>query len=291
MLGAALRTVEEGGLGQLTAGKIIKRARVSRTAFYEFFSGAEDCFLAAMRDVLAEAETLLAAAYMTEEDPRRGTRAAVGALLGYCEHNRGLARAVFVELAAGGPALLELRGGTLAAAASAIDRALGGGGDQAPAKLAARASAGAFAELLHARLLYGPDGSLRGLRGELMAVLVMPQLGRRAACEELSASPPVAGGGRAPVDAASNPFAHLGTRLTYRTVRVLIAIAELPGASNREIALHAGISDQGQISKLLRRLERLELIENHAGRRRSGGRNAWWLTELGQDVHRATRGR
>ena len=40
-------------------------------------------------------------------------------------------------------------------------------------------------------------------------------------------------------------------RLTYRTVRVLGAVGEHPGASNREIAERAGISDQGQISKLL----------------------------------------
>ncbi len=51
-------------------------------------------------------------------------------------------------------------------------------------------------------------------------------------------------------------------RLTYRTVRVLTFIGEHPGASNREIADGAGIADQGQISKLLTRLERLKLVTN-----------------------------
>ena len=46
-------------------------------------------------------------------------------------------------------------------------------------------------------------------------------------------------------------------RLTYRTVRVLMVIAGHAGASNREIAQGSGIVDQGQISKLLARLERL----------------------------------
>ncbi len=51
-------------------------------------------------------------------------------------------------------------------------------------------------------------------------------------------------------------------RLTYRTVRVLMAIAELPGGSNREVAERAGIVDQGQISKMLTRLEYQGLIVN-----------------------------
>ena len=54
-------------------------------------------------------------------------------------------------------------------------------------------------------------------------------------------------------------------RLTYRTVRVLSVIGEAPGASNREVAEGSGIADQGQISKLLARLERLQLIENTGG--------------------------
>jgi len=54
-------------------------------------------------------------------------------------------------------------------------------------------------------------------------------------------------------------------RLTDRTVRVLAAIAAIaaqPGLSNRQISQRAGITDQGQISKLLSRLAGLQLIEN-----------------------------
>ncbi len=41
-------------------------------------------------------------------------------------------------------------------------------------------------------------------------------------------------------------------RLTYRTARVLEGVAGEPGISNRVVAEHAGISDPGQVSKLLR---------------------------------------
>lgn len=61
-------------------------------------------------------------------------------------------------------------------------------------------------------------------------------------------------------------------RLTHRTVRVLMVIAERPGASNREVAERSGISDQGQISKLLTRLARLKLVENTGEGRNAGHR-------------------
>ena len=73
-------------------------------------------------------------------------------------------------------------------------------------------------------------------------------------------------------------------RLTYRTARVLQCIAELPGASNREVAESAGVTDPGQISKLLRRLERLGLTANTGGGHLSGEPNAWKLTPLGGQV-------
>lgn len=70
-------------------------------------------------------------------------------------------------------------------------------------------------------------------------------------------------------------------RLTYRTVRVLRAIAHSPGAGNRQIGRHAGIGDEGQVCKLLQRLER----EGYAQRRTPrppGGPNAWYLTPKGE---------
>ena len=73
-------------------------------------------------------------------------------------------------------------------------------------------------------------------------------------------------------------------RLTYRTARVLECIAELPGASNRVVAEHAGVADPGQISKLLRRLEGLGLAVNTGGGHQSGEPNAWKLTPLGGQV-------
>jgi DNA-binding MarR family transcriptional regulator len=82
-------------------------------------------------------------------------------------------------------------------------------------------------------------------------------------------------------------------RLTYRTVRVLLAIAVLGGRgsnpSGRQVADASGVADQGQMSKLLTRLQNLGLIHNSASGRGKGEPNAWALTPKGEDVERAIR--
>jgi hypothetical protein len=79
-------------------------------------------------------------------------------------------------------------------------------------------------------------------------------------------------------------------RRTYRTWQVLGAISDLtsvrpgPGPSNRELAEAAGIEDEGQASRLLKRLERLCLIENTGVGQSKGGANAWGLTAHGREA-------
>ncbi len=93
--------------------------------------------------------------------------------------------------------------------------------------------------------------------------------------------------GRRPIvrDRPAPPIAGLsaGFRLTVRTHLVLSAIAEHTGASSRKIAQAAGVNDEGQISKLLRRLQDRDLIHNtaHTGR---GKPKAWRLTPQGETL-------
>jgi DNA-binding MarR family transcriptional regulator len=82
--------------------------------------------------------------------------------------------------------------------------------------------------------------------------------------------------------------ASAGFRLTVRTHLVLTAVAEHVGGCNREIAEAAGIRDQGQISKLLARLQGLGLVQNTA-RATAGFPKAWQLTPQGEALVRATR--
>ncbi len=67
------------------------------------------------------------------------------------------------------------------------------------------------------------------------------------------------------------------------------AVGAQPGASNRAIADAAGVEDQGQISKLLRRLESLGLIQNTGRGHSKGEPNVWTLTPRGSEVEQAIR--
>ena len=74
-------------------------------------------------------------------------------------------------------------------------------------------------------------------------------------------------------------------RMTALTLEVLTTVANLNGQqhnpSNREIAQAAKVKDEGQISKLLARLENHGLLRNiRSGHRTSG--NAWQLTARGE---------
>ncbi len=81
----------------------------------------------------------------------------------------------------------------------------------------------------------------------------------------------------------------LPVRVTYRTTRVLSAVGDSPGLSNRDIADAAGLTDEGQTSRLLRRLEQRNLVQNVGVGHAYGGANAWLLTAYGQRVLDATR--
>ncbi len=131
-----------------------------------------------------------------------------------------------------------------------------------------------------------PIATLNELLNPLMGMIVLPYLGQTAAQRELAR--PVARTRANPNPVARlDPLRELDMRLTYRTVRVLMATAAHPGASNRRIAQTAGVGDQGQISKLLSRLAHLGLIQNTGPGHAHGEPNAWTLTPKGHEIQQA----
>jgi len=86
------------------------------------------------------------------------------------------------------------------------------------------------------------------------------------------------------VRVVGDPLDGVAMRLTFRTTKVLEAVSEVTGANNRQVAARAGISDQGQVSKLLARLERLGLLVNESEGHAKGEPNAWRLTAQGERV-------
>jgi AcrR family transcriptional regulator len=294
MLAAAVEAVDEVGYARMTVAQVISRARVSRKTFYDVFADREDCFLAAFEQAVTQAESLAREAYERESNWRDGVRSALAKLLIFMDAEPGLAKLVVVEALAAGDRVLERRAQALDELAGVVDqgRFLTNATREPPEVTAEGIVGGVFA-VIHTRLLEGGKEPLTDLLGSLMSMVVLPYLGARAASRELSRPPLEVPRDKRPRGLArsKDPLEGLNMRLTYRTVRVLMVIAEHPGASNREIAEGSGIVDQGQISKLLNRLARLNLVENLGEGQEKGAANAWHLTARGAQVERATRPR
>jgi hypothetical protein len=154
-----------------------------------------------------------------------------------------------------------------------------------PPSLTAEGLVGGALSLIQARIARADREPLLGLTNELMGMIVLPYLGSAAARREMDV-PVIASASRERRDTRSlaDPFKGAGMRLTYRTVRVLMAVAEHPKASNRTIGESAGMSDQGQISKLLGRLRRIGLISNAGLGPGQGAPNEWTLTASGREL-------
>jgi AcrR family transcriptional regulator len=293
MLAATVEAVEELGYARMTVAHVIGRARVSRKTFYEVFADREDCFLAAFEQALSQARVLASEAYEHESGWRGGIRSALARLLAFMDEEPAVARLCVVEALGAGERVLERRLEVLDELAEVIDRGrLATSASREPPEVTAEGVVGAIFAVLHTRVLEGGKKPLTDLLGPLMSMIALPYLGAKAASRELSRPALIPRSERSRGTARSqDPLEGLDMRLTYRTVRVLMAIAERPGANNREIAEGSGIVDQGQISKLLNRLARLNLVENLGEGHEKGAANAWQLTARGAQVERATRPR
>ena len=108
----------------------------------------------------------------------------------------------------------------------------------------------------------------------LISLIVLPYLGTEQANAELTRQ-------LTPEPRTTARTPALPRRASYRTTLALKAIAVCPRANNRAIAQAAGLSDEGQASKLLSRLRRQGLIENVGLGQAYGEPNAWLLTDEG----------
>jgi AcrR family transcriptional regulator len=302
LLAAALGVVDELGYARTTVAHVTARARVSRRTFYELFDNREECLLAALESVVDSIAIELAAAGVEDLPWRERVRTGCWTVLSFLDREPALARVCVVQALRGGSRVLERRNEILAGLARAIDD---GRGTREKARacppLTAEGLVGAAFAIVYGRLLRGETAPLRELHGELVGMIVLPYLGpavarrerRRVIASGFELSEP---SGR---EIPGRPDPRSGVlrldgippamRLTYRTALVLETIADHPGISNRLAGEHAGVSDQGQISKLLARLERLGLVQNTGEGHARGEANAWTLTPTGVQVARGLR--
>lgn len=283
VLAAMAEAASEHGAANVTVAHVVERAGVSRRTFYELFDDRDDCLLAALEESARQAATRVVAAYQQRGRWRDRIRAGLVALLSFLEEEPSLGRLLIVETLAAGPRALRLRNELLSHLIAAVSEGEVEARRAAkPSQLVAEGTAGAVLSVLHGRLSRDEPAGLIELAGPLMSMIVLPYLGSAAARSELkrAAPRPERGLARRP----ANLLRQLDMRLTYRTMRVLLAVADMPGASNRQVGEGAGVRDQGQISKLLSRLEKLGLVVNEGLAPGCGAPNAWTLTEQGEEV-------
>lgn len=285
LLAAMSNVVAERGLADATVARVVAGAGVSRRTFYELFEDREQCFLAALDDAIERAAEQVLPAYRSGRTWLEQIREGLAALLGFLDSEPRVGRLLIVGSLAAGPRAIERRERVLGEIAGVVDegRSESKAADAA-SPLSAEGVVGGALSILHTRIVAG-ERPLTRLYGALMSTIVMPYLGPAAARRELGCPPPEPQ--RPASRAEGDALRKLGTRLTYRTVGVLVHLAEHPGSSNRRVGDAAGISDQGQVSKLLWRLQRLGLVENVGGPRARGEANAWRLTAKGRDIERA----
>jgi AcrR family transcriptional regulator/DNA-binding MarR family transcriptional regulator len=292
ILEAMAEMTVEWGAGAVTVSHVVARAGVSRRTFYELFGDREACLLAAFDLGVARARARIEPAYTAEPRWRDGIRVGLAAFLSFLEDEPALGRLCVVHSLGGGADVLSRRAEVLGKLSEVVDRGrteATAGREQLSAVIA-EGVVGAVLSVIYTRLQgteeEGEEQPLMQLFGVLMNLILLPYLGPGAARRELTRPVPKVQTGTVSGLAGNDRSEDLHIRLTYRTARVLTAIADYPGASNREVATRAGIVDQGQVSKLLGRLLRLGLIANVGESSARGAPNAWRLTELGERVER-----
>jgi AcrR family transcriptional regulator len=283
IVAAISELVCERGAGGVTVAHVVARSGVSRRTFYELFDDREDCFLAAFDRAVARAGESVLPAYRTGGSWRDRTAAGLEAALRFLDAEPAVGYLCVVGALGAGPRALERRARVVQALVAAVHA----GREETeaarrPDRLVAEGVVGAVLAIVHSRLQERSSKPLLGLSSALMAIVVLPYLGAGAAERELARPAPRTR--RAAPPPSRDPLRELDMRLTYRTVRVLLAIAASPASSNRQIATAAGIADQGQISKLLSRLQSLGLIANLGGDHSKGEPNAWTLTATGEEL-------
>ncbi len=298
MIAALVEVASERGVGGVTVAHIVARSGVSRRTFYELFDDRDDCFLAAFDQAVERAAKRVLPAFRAPGPWRARVRAGLGALLEYLDDEPGMGALCIVDALGAGPDALERRRQVVGALIDAVHE----GRKEAragakPTRLTAEGVVGAVLAVLHARLAgnearsNGGGASMAALVGPLMGMIVLPYQGQAAAARETSRPGPRR---KRATSRPGDPLRELDMRLTYRTVRVLLGIAELsngrgPGPSNRRVAEAADVADQGQISKLLARLQHLGLIENGGAGPARGEPNVWRLTAKGAEIERTIR--
>jgi AcrR family transcriptional regulator len=284
----------EHGFARASVSAVSRRAGVSTRTFYDHFNSLEDCFLAVIDEGAQRALEVMLQAFAKESSWLDALRSALAALLVLFEAEPARTRVWHLESLAAGGWALERRAQSLGVLRTAILREWSTAPESPGVTVAAEGAMAAVLGVLHTRLLQGPDVPLLEVLGPLMGLSVAPFVSEDVRAREIrrgeelawailygSAAPHnLSWPPRAQPQALSPPAPAPAT--TDRITLCLMAVAEIPGSSNGEIAARIGVAHGSQISQLLSTLASRNLVASRS--RRPGSRNEWHLTPHGEQA-------
>jgi DNA-binding MarR family transcriptional regulator len=242
-------------------------------------------------ECIGELEAVVGPSYECDGPWLQRVRSAAEAALHYFDRNRPIAALLLVEAPKAGAAVQERRAQVLRTVRSVLGsgRRSGGLASAPEPELANEVLVEGLVAALATRLRTPERTDLSALLAPIMGVVSQCYLGVDPGAEE---QPEAASNTARNVPrhrrTRSKVLSAVPMRMTYRTVRVLSAIAQRPGARNRDVGDAAGIPDPGQMSRLLAKLAGHGLIRNE-GDGRPWAPNGWHLTARGEAIERAAR--
>lgn len=276
---ALVALVAEHGYARTSVSRILELARVPSSAFYELFSDRHECFLAAFDAELERIWTHVQGACDGGGSWRERTRRGLTALLELFEQEPHLARLFVIDSLEAGDRVLGRRNLLLAELVAVLGAGRLQAGDGLGVTPSAEEVVQAALSVLEARIREAGTEGLVEFANPLMALLVLPFHGLPASAQELTVPLPARERGKRSSQAV---YREPDLSLSPRSLMLLRAVGEAPDASNRMLARRTGIADEGQISRMLARLEQLDLVCNDSASRT--GTNAWTLSAKGAQL-------
>jgi AcrR family transcriptional regulator len=179
ILQALAEITAERGYAATTVAQIVERAGVSSATFYELFHDKEDCFLAAVREIIAQATTVVSEAYGRQKEDVEQLTDGLRSLLDLFAAQPAFAALLFLECRSSTPRALDLYMSGTRVVISMLGRGWGSevGAGVSPAA-AARAVLGGAEAIIRKQIADGRAQHLAEVLPELVYCALVPFRGQ-----------------------------------------------------------------------------------------------------------------
>jgi AcrR family transcriptional regulator len=178
-LRAAAELAAREGLARVSTGRIAHETGLPETLLTERWGSAQECFLAALELLTAEALAVALRDAQGATSWPEGVRRACATLLRHVAHNGVFARAAFVEVLAAGPAGVERGEALLRGLAELLLRHAPPA--QRPSPVVAEAATGAIWEIVRHHVAHRTTRQLPGAAGCAAYMVLAPAIGAEEA--------------------------------------------------------------------------------------------------------------